>query len=73
MLGRVRRLERSDVSPILNRIGGSLEAWEQFMVSAIEAGRLSKDDGAMIFHSVRRWVGAPYESQHLKETSDELH
>lgn len=63
MLARVRKLEQSAVSPTLRFIG-SLEAWEQSVVSSIEGGTLCPRDGPVLFHAIRSWCDTPYQVTH---------
>lgn len=63
MLARVSKLEQLHISPILKRIG-SLKVWERMVVDSIEAGTLCSTDGPHLFHAVRRWTDAPYQSPH---------
>lgn len=55
MLQRVRRLERSHVSPLLKRIG-SMEALEAHAQAGIDAGAYDPQDVPVVVSAVRRWL-----------------
>jgi hypothetical protein len=56
LLARLARIETSNRSPILQGIGGSIEAFEQNIAGRIAAGKMCPHDGPILAKCVRRWV-----------------